>query len=623
MPRKRRYLECILLFILAVGATAPTAAADEFVSEAAPDVTLTGAQEKHKEGEFEKNDRLTTKGGVLECSTATYKGLMAGGKAVALSLAPAYSGCTFAGIAATVDVNECQFVFRLNEGETTGASELACPAGKETTITVGPEATRRCVIHIPSQTFAGVAYSNIGSGTTREVTAATSTGSTLKYSETEGSGSGKCTTNDSATTGSYIGALKATGENGGGTEHVGVTAAADEFVSEAAPDVTLTGAQEKHKEGEFEKNDRLTTKGGVLECSTATYKGLMAGGKAVALSLAPAYSGCTFAGIAATVDVNECQFVFRLNEGETTGASELACPAGKETTITVGPEATRRCVIHIPSQTFAGVAYSNIGSGTTREVTAATSTGSTLKYSETEGSGSGKCTTNDSATTGSYIGALKATGENGGGTEHVGVTAAADEFVSEAAPDVTLTGAQEKHKEGEFEKNDRLTTKGGVLECSTATYKGLMAGGKAVALSLAPAYSGCTFAGIAATVDVNECQFVFRLNEGETTGASELACPAGKETTITVGPEATRRCVIHIPSQTFAGVAYSNIGSGTTREVTAATSTGSTLKYSETEGSGSGKCTTNDSATTGSYIGALKATGENGGGTEHVGVFVG
>ena len=205
--------------------------------------------------------------------------------------------------------------------------------------------------------------------------------------------------------------------------------------------------------------------------------------------------------------------------------------------------------------------------------------------------------------------------------------ASADEFQSESE-NTTLTGAQEKHLEGGVERNDRFTTSGGIVECSTATYKGAQAAKKVTTVSVTPTYSGCTFAGLSAVVHTNECEYVFSLNAGLTTGKVRVSCPAGKEIVVTVGPASTVRCTIDIPPQTLSGVTYSTIGAGATEEMTVAINTGATITYSQTsgiigekvKGTGSGACATDDGATTGSYIGAAVVTGEVG--TTHTGLFV-
>ena len=210
MIRNLKFLGMALVAALAMSAVvASLASADEFKSEA-ENVALTGSQEKHLEGGVEKNDRFTTDGGTVECTTADYTGTQAAKSTSSVTLTPVYSGCTFAGLSADVDMNSCDYRFTIGAA-TTGEVHLECTtAGDEITVTVGPTATPRCIIHVPPQTIGGITYSNTGTTTTREITASINT-ATLHYSQTAGTGSGACATADNTTNGSYIGAAKVTG----------------------------------------------------------------------------------------------------------------------------------------------------------------------------------------------------------------------------------------------------------------------------------------------------------------------------------------------------------------------------------------------------------------------------
>jgi hypothetical protein len=180
MIRNFKFLGLALLAVMAMGAmTSSAASADVFNAESAPvTLTVTGSQEKHLEGGVDKNDRFFTDGGVVECTAVTYKGTQAATTALTMTLAPTYSGCTFAGLTATVTTNGCTHVFSLIGATTTGEVEIKCPESKEITIDVGPESTRRCIIHVPAQKLGGITYTNIGATTTREVTVAVNTGTT-------------------------------------------------------------------------------------------------------------------------------------------------------------------------------------------------------------------------------------------------------------------------------------------------------------------------------------------------------------------------------------------------------------------------------------------------------------
>jgi hypothetical protein len=221
MIRNLKILGLALTAIIGMSAMTVSIASASVFSSEKESTTLTGTQEKHLEGGVNKNDRFTTDGGIVECTSVAYKGTQVATTASTMTLAPTYSGCTFTGLAATVTMNGCTYVFSIIGTTTTGEVEIKCPTGKEITIDIGPESTFRCVIHIPAQKLSGITYTNIGATTTREVTIAVNTGTTVKYSETAGTGSGTCMTSDNTTTGKYIGAATVTGENAAGTMHIG------------------------------------------------------------------------------------------------------------------------------------------------------------------------------------------------------------------------------------------------------------------------------------------------------------------------------------------------------------------------------------------------------------------
>jgi hypothetical protein len=222
MIRNLKFLGLALVAVMAMSAMVASAASADLFNSEKENTTLTGTQEKHLEGGVEKNDRFITAGGILECTSATYKGTQATKTSSTVTVAPTYSGCTFTGLAATVKTNECTYVFSLIGATTTGQAEIKCPTGKEITVEIGPEPTRRCIIHISAQILSGFGFSISGAGTTRQITFTFNTGFTVKYSQTGLSGSGACATADNQTTGKYIGAATVTGENAAGTEHIGV-----------------------------------------------------------------------------------------------------------------------------------------------------------------------------------------------------------------------------------------------------------------------------------------------------------------------------------------------------------------------------------------------------------------
>ncbi len=195
-------------------------------------------------------------------------------------------------------------------------------------------------------------------------------------------------------------------------------------------------------------------------------------------------------------------------------------------------------------------------------------------------------------------------------------TASADVLTTEATP-TTLTGAQEG--------TDVQGVAGGPIKCTTIKYTGTLSSGISSSFTLAPTYSGCTFVGLSATINMNGCVEKYNINPaaGNTTGTTDIVCPAGKEITITAPSVGTPKCIIHYPPQTgLAPLSYVNVGSTTTREITATLNI-TNMKYSQTAGtSETGNCATADNQTGGTYVGKVLLTGENAAGSAHIGIFL-
>jgi len=214
--RYAKALGLAFVAMLALSAVAATAAsADDFTAEKYP-ATLTGTNDPGFSDEF-----LTTIG-TFKCTKTTYTATVVG-PTTSLTATPSFSGCAAFGFPFVFDMNGCTFKFNIGAG-TTGDADLVCPAGAELTITATSAGTAKCTEHIKAQSdIAGmVTYSNIGAGTTREITISAAL-SGIDYTHTAGTGIGQCTSGSAAN-----GILNAkaifTGENDGPvfTEHVGV-----------------------------------------------------------------------------------------------------------------------------------------------------------------------------------------------------------------------------------------------------------------------------------------------------------------------------------------------------------------------------------------------------------------
>ena len=206
MMRNLKVLGLMLIAVGALGAT--TASADDFTSENKP-ILLTGSQDQTH---FFKT---TAASGF--CETIKYTGTLNKLETQEMTLEPFYDKCTMGGFPTTIDLNGCDYMFRIGAA-TTGTTDIVCPAGKDITVTVNPTEIK-CIIHIKPQNGIGVVTykNNNKAGPEREITAELKL-EKIAYTHTAGTGVGKCT-NGTGATGSVEGAILITGEEdpGGGS----------------------------------------------------------------------------------------------------------------------------------------------------------------------------------------------------------------------------------------------------------------------------------------------------------------------------------------------------------------------------------------------------------------------
>lgn len=193
----------------------------------------------------------------------------------------------------------------------------------------------------------------------------------------------------------------------------------------------------------------------------------------------------------------------------------------------------------------------------------------------------------------------------------VGASGQAFHFGSDHSAHVVLKGAQHA---GE----DVFSTEAGSFRCKTITYSGTVneADTATTEFSVTPAFSSCIGLGfINIPIHVNGCQYKFTAitKEGSNyEGKVDIVCGA-KPIEFTVPG-----CTVTVGSQNGLGkVTFTNVGSGTTREVTIDLNlTG--IHYVQHD---AGITCSNGTRTNGTYVGALLVTGQNTSGTQHVGVF--
>jgi len=163
MIRYLKVLGLVVAFTCALGAPVPEAGATpfQFHTETIPS-KITGKQHSG-------NEVIGTNGGNISCSEVTQEGDASGTTTVSVTLTATYSECTaFGFMKVPFNMNECHITFTAITREGTayeGKKDIACLTKPIEILVPG------CTVTIGSQNNLGkITYTNIGSGSTREVT---------------------------------------------------------------------------------------------------------------------------------------------------------------------------------------------------------------------------------------------------------------------------------------------------------------------------------------------------------------------------------------------------------------------------------------------------------------------
>jgi hypothetical protein len=214
MIRNLKFLGLALVAALAMSSVAVSmASADVITSESGGVTSVSGSQEG--------TDAFKVHGGQVNCTTVTYTGSFSSGASSAL-VTPHYTTCTFAGLAATIAMNGCQYRVNVTGGTSTeGSVDIVCTGSNEITVTAPSVGKAKCIVHVPAQTdLTSGTVTKLGSGTTRELTLDINI-TNIKYSQTMGTAeTGNCATADNTTGGTYTGTALVTGFSG--ATHVGI-----------------------------------------------------------------------------------------------------------------------------------------------------------------------------------------------------------------------------------------------------------------------------------------------------------------------------------------------------------------------------------------------------------------
>jgi hypothetical protein len=337
---------------------------------------------------------------------------------------------------------------------------------------------------------------------------------------------------------------------------------------------------------------------GTMPCSTSSQAGEL-GAQSKTLWLNPT-SSCSYLGYAEPVKMNGCAFVLHpgveTSPGSFGGTFDISCPAGNS--IEVGT-AGSACIATIEPKTGLSASFQNVGSGSTATVKF-TAAAAGLKHTQVSGKFCTPGTYENGTLTGSW--ALKAT--NGGVQTGLRLTQKGAISISGTPP--KLTGASYPiGLDGVQKGTHTFSLQFGKATCEGVTFSSGPLGNTSE-LPMGAEYSSCLFAGISATVRMNNCKYVVNIeNAGPPyTGVATISCIGGSKIEIVASP-GKPKCTVTIGEQTTnaGGVSLTNeastIGLGFSL-------TG--LSYHQQKGEGLGTCTTGD-FTTGTYSGSSILTG--------------
>jgi hypothetical protein len=256
----------------------------------------------------------------------------------ALMVDPSYGGCEYGGLPATVDASTggCSFILYAE-----GDFDLSCQTGKGLLLTVWlnePHTIKACTIRVTptldTTSTTGQLDGEVGEGgrtsSKRASSNANVTGGKvevtfeatgLKY-HTEGTFCPE--ESETLANGKYLGSVKAEGSQGAimvgePTEEEEVSG---EFTSVEYP-TTISGSTESAHVFGFGE-------GLEFSCTENSFTTNELGEAIDRLTVAASYTGCEFAGLPATFDFKECDYVFYADE-----KMDLSCPTGNREEIRI------------------------------------------------------------------------------------------------------------------------------------------------------------------------------------------------------------------------------------------------------------------------------------------------
>ena len=182
-------------------------------------------------------DTFVVDAGTVSCTTATYAGSTSATTTNTITLAPTYAGCTLFPLPGTaaITTNGCSYDFQA-DGQTTNGdgtvngkfdtnTTVVCPTTTtpthvthDITVVVTLAGVTKCTVHIEEQSLGtGVTLTNETNGSGVKDLKAHISFSNVKYTQTAGTGEGKCATTTTTSNGVYTGGATIEGKNTGNT----------------------------------------------------------------------------------------------------------------------------------------------------------------------------------------------------------------------------------------------------------------------------------------------------------------------------------------------------------------------------------------------------------------------
>jgi hypothetical protein len=210
MTHNFKFLGLAFFAVLALGAAVAGGASAAFTSESVP-VTVTPHVGTAQVFQYE------SEGLKVSCSTVGGDATVSASPVTSVTSSVSYSNCSTPIGPATVSTASCDYRFTSSTGSTAIVVDIICSTGGISITVKGFFGEHLCEITVSPQSLTGTSGTNIGSGTTREITLDIAV-KNIKASKTGSSLCGAA----SSSTGTYSGNVDITGENPSSKAHIGI-----------------------------------------------------------------------------------------------------------------------------------------------------------------------------------------------------------------------------------------------------------------------------------------------------------------------------------------------------------------------------------------------------------------